>query len=304
MAALLGGVLLAGGLTGKEAGADSFPDLIPLPDGWQPEGIVTGKGTTIYSGSRTNGGIYAADLRTGEGDILVPPQAGRAAVGLSFDDRTGYIFAAGGGGGAAYVYDSETGDPVAAFILPTCSTGTFINDVVVTRDAAYLTDSLCAQVYRIPLGTGGALPDPDEVEAIALTGDFVQLSNFNANGIDASQDGKSLIIVQSNTGFLFEVDPETGDTTQIDLGGAVVTNGDGILFHGKTVYVVRNQLNLVTEIKLQADLLSGEVIEETTSATFRVPTTIAGHGNRLYVVNARFGVSDPTTAEYEIVRVP
>lgn len=286
-----------------EARAQMFPEAIPLPDGWQPEGIVRGKGTTIYSGSRLNGGIYEADLRTGEGSILVPPQPGRVAIGLSFDDRTGYIFVAGGGGGAAYVYDSKTGQPVAEFVLPTCEAGTFVNDVVVTREAAFLTDSACPQIYRIPLGPGGELPDPSEVEAIALGGDYEQQMGFNANGIDATPNGDALIIVQSVTGLLFKVDPATGEATTIDLGGDLVLNGDGILLDGRDLYVVRNQNNLVTGIELSPDLVEGDVVEEISSPAFRVPTTIAEHGSRLYVVNARFGVTDPA-ADYEIVQVP
>src|SRR5438128_2543401 len=89
--------------------AETFPDVIALPNGWLPEGVVTGHGPVIYSGSRANGAIYAANLRTGEGTILVPGQAGRVAVGLSFDARTNYIFVAGGPTGKADVYDAATG---------------------------------------------------------------------------------------------------------------------------------------------------------------------------------------------------
>ena len=117
--------------------------MITLPNGWLPEGVVTGRGPVIYSGSRANGAIYAADLRTGEGAILVPGQAGRVAVGLSFDPRTNYIFVAGGGTGKAYVYDAETGALVQEYALT--ALGGFVNDVIVTRDAAYFTQSARAE---------------------------------------------------------------------------------------------------------------------------------------------------------------
>jgi sugar lactone lactonase YvrE len=297
--------LLGAAQFGRTSSADSFPNVIPLPNGWQPEGIVVGEGTTIYSGSRLNGGIYAADLVTGEGDVLVEPGQGRVAVGLSYDDRTGYLFVAGGGGGAAYVYDTATGELVEEFPLPICD-GTFVNDVIVTEDAAYLTDSLCAVIYVIPLGLDGSLPDPFEVTSLDLTGDYVQGAGFNTNGIDATPDGEQLIIVQSSTGLLFNVDADTGEATTIDLGDALMTAGDGILLQGKTLYVVQNRLNQVSEIKLESDLLSGEVVGVVgvlESPDFDIPTTIAAHGSRLYVVNARFGVTDPM-AEYDIVQVP
>src|SRR5262245_55201493 len=81
--------------------APAFPDTIALPNGFQPEGVVIGRGTTIYAGSIPTGAIYQADLRTGEGSILVPPQPGRAAIGLDFDRRTNLIYVAGGPTGAA-----------------------------------------------------------------------------------------------------------------------------------------------------------------------------------------------------------
>ena len=96
---------------------ESFPTLINLPNGWLPEGIETGRGAVLYSGSRANGGIYAIDLRTGEGRILVPGQTGRVAVGLAFDERSNYIFVAGGATGNAFIYDADTGASVAAYRL-------------------------------------------------------------------------------------------------------------------------------------------------------------------------------------------
>src|SRR5688572_32903620 len=75
--------------------AQSFPDVIPLPDGFQPEGIATGTGTTFYVGSIPTGAVYRGDLRTGEGEVLVQPQAGRAAIGRKYDDRSGVLFVAG-----------------------------------------------------------------------------------------------------------------------------------------------------------------------------------------------------------------
>jgi hypothetical protein len=44
-----------------------FPDLIQLPNGWRPEGIAEGRGTSFCVGSLVNGAIYRGDLRTGDG---------------------------------------------------------------------------------------------------------------------------------------------------------------------------------------------------------------------------------------------
>ena len=80
------------------ASAAPFPDTLALPNGWLPEGIATGAGTSIYSGSRTDGSVWKADLRTGEGEVLVDvarPPAGGVKVG------PGGLLGAGGATGAA-----------------------------------------------------------------------------------------------------------------------------------------------------------------------------------------------------------
>jgi hypothetical protein len=80
-----------------------------------------------------------------------------------------------------------------------------------------------------------------------------------------------------------------------------VTNGDGLLLEGKTLYVVQNLLNQVAVIHLAADLSSGSVVDHLTHPGFGVPTTIDKVSGRLYLPNARFGVPSPDTQDYEVV---
>lgn len=299
VAILLSAVIVAA------AHADVFPEIIPLPTGFQPEGIANGNGTAFYVGSLANGAIYKGDLRTGQGDILVPGEPGRIAVGLSFDKRSGYLFVAGGPTGFAYIYDARSGQEVGTFQL--AGPGSFINDVVVTRLAVYFTDSFHPVLYKVPLSPTGALPDPPQVQALPLSGDWTQVpgpSVFNANGIDARPDGQALIVVNSTEGALYRVDPATGNAARIDLGGQTVTSGDGILLNGNTLYVVRNFLNLIAVVNLNPDLSAGQVTRTIASPNFRVPTTIAEFENALYAVNARFDVPPGPSVEYEVVRVP
>jgi sugar lactone lactonase YvrE len=82
-----------------------------------------------------------------------------------------------------------------------------VSDVAIVRGGAYFTDSVRPFLYRAGEG---------EVEAIPLSGDIVYGAGNNANGIEATPDGKTLIIVQSNVGKLFTVDPETGQTRRAD----------------------------------------------------------------------------------------
>jgi hypothetical protein len=281
--------------------AKAFPATINLPAGWLPEGIVVGNGHTLYSGSRRHGAVYAADLRTGEGEVVVPPQTGRIAVGMDFDSRSAYLFVAGGPGGAGYVYDTETGASVTSFQFVTLPASTFVNDVIVTREAAYFTDSFRPFIYRVPLGPAG---EPSGgFTSIPLSGDYMHRMGFNVNGIVATPSGDRLIIVQTGTGLLFSVDPTTGDAIEIDLNGYSVSAGDGLLLHGRTLYVVRNQLDLVAELELSPDLTSGVLVQEITDARFDTPTTIDRFGSALYVVNARFSAGMAPNLTYTVERV-
>jgi sugar lactone lactonase YvrE len=279
--------------------AEPFPEVMPLPDGFRPEGIAIGPGNTFYVGSIGSGAVYRGDLRTGEGDLLVQPVPGRAAIGVDLDRTGQFLFVAGGPTGQGYVYDAQTGAELAVYQFTTAPT--FVNDVVVTRDAAYFTDSQKPVLYRVPIGPGGEL---GAAETIPLGGDFQFVAGqFNANGIDATPDGSQLIVVNSTLGLLYRVDPNTGVAALIDLGGAVMTNGDGILLDGLTLYVVRNRLNQVAVIELSDDLAEGDVVGLITSPNFDVPTTIAEHGNRLYAVNARFSTPPTPTTTYSVVQV-
>ncbi len=285
----------------RPAAASSFPQTIALPNGWRPEGIVVGRGTTIYSGSLATGAIYQADLRTGQGSVLVGPQQGRVAVGLDFDARTNYLYVAGGPTGAAYVYDAASGATIGAFQLTT-EASTFINDAIVTRQAVYFTDSFNPLLYRIVLLPGGALSST--VETIPLGGDFQFVAGqFNANGIEATPDGSGLIVVNSSLGTLYLVDPLTGLATFIDIGDMTVAGGDGILLTGQTLYIVQGLANQVAVIDMDSDFTSGTITGIVTDSRFDIPTTIDAFSGALYAVNARFTTPPTPETSYTIERL-
>jgi len=279
--------------SGVAAAAPSYPATIALPRGFQPEGISI-RANTFYVGSIPTGSIYRGNLRTGTGSVFIQ-RSGRAAIGVEIDNRN-RLFVAGGPTGRAFVYNARTGADIASYEL---APG-FINDVVVTRTGAYFTNSNRAELYRIPIGNGGRLGST--VQTIALKPPYAQGAGFNVNGIDATANGRWLVIVQSNAGKLWRVDPSTGATTELALGGESVPNGDGILLDGKTLYVVQNQLNRIAVIRVNSSLTSGRVTTRIADSRFAVPTTIDDLGRRLYAVNARFG-SPPATTDYQVIQV-
>jgi sugar lactone lactonase YvrE len=298
LAASLAVLLAAAGLAAPVA-SPGQGEQIDLPDGFQPEGIAIA-GDRFYAGSIATGAVFRGSLASGAGRVVVPARAGRSAIGLDVD--RGYVFVAGGSTGMAFVYDAATGADVAQLEL--ASGDTFVNDVVVTRRAAWFTDSRNPVLYRVPLGGDGRPGAQGAVRTVPLTGAIRYAAGFNANGIDATADGKRLLIVQSNTGRLFTVRPGTGRSSEIALArGESVPNGDGILLRGRTLYVVQNRQNAIAVVRLAPGLGAGTVRRRITDAGFDVPTTVDAHGSFLCAVNARFGTTAASDTPYWITRV-
>jgi hypothetical protein len=290
-------------LTPTALAQGSFPDVIPLPNGFNPEGIATGNGDTFYVGSIPTGAVVQGSLRTGEVQPLVPGAPGRAATGLKYNH--GRLWVSGAGTGKGFVYDAQTGATVSVLELaspPASQTApSFVNDVVVTPSAAFFTDSMRPVLYRVSTARGG---DPGAITRLPLTGDYRHVAGkFNLNGIDAAKGGQLLIAVQTETGKLFAINPRTGGTDEIDLGGATLPFGDGILLQGQTLFVVQNQLDRIAVVRLSPGLRTGTITGFLTDDDLDVPTTIAPFGNDLYAVNARFGRATPQDQHFDVVKV-
>ena len=272
-----------------------FPSRIDLPDGFQPEGITIGPGGNAWLGSLADGDIYRVSLRTGEGAVAVEG-TGVPAVGLK-RSRDGRLYVAGGLSGTARVIDTSTG-AVTDYPLG----GKFVNDVVLTTKAAWFTDSQLPRLYRLDRGEGGV--PAATATPVALTGEWEQGAGFNANGITTAPGGKALLVVNSGSGTLYRV-TTAGVATEVDLGGLDLTSGDGMLRHGRLLYVVRNVEDLIEVIRLDRTGLRGERVRTITSDEFDVPTTVARFGKRLYLPNARFNLDDDDapTADYWITKV-
>jgi hypothetical protein len=275
--------------------ATPFPSRVDLPSGWMPEGITAGAGTSIYVGSLAGGGVWAGDVRTGVGSVLVPAWGG-AATGVEYEADANRLWVAGGPTGTVRVYDASSGALLRQY---TFAPAGFINDLVVTDDAVYVTDSFNAWLDVIPLGPDDSLPPADGVTTLPLSGITFEAGRFNANGIVATRGW--LIVVDSFTGGLFRVDPADGTATAIPTGGVSVANGDGLELRGGTLYVVRNANQVVEVLRLGPGLTNADPIRTLTSADLSVPTTAAVQAGRLWVVNARFGIQ---TTEYWVSRLP
>jgi streptogramin lyase len=289
-------VLAAASAIAAIALAGRGPDRIALPDGFRPEGIAAGEGRSVYVGSIPTGRVLEIDTKTGAQREAVPAREGHAAIGLKYDGPEERLFVSGGPTGKALVYDARSGAELAAFQLTPPDQPTFINDVVLTRNAAYFTDSLQPVIYAVKRDLSGVTP-------IALTG-FPMTAGNNLNGIEAARHGRVLLAIQSSEGVLWRIDPATGSHTPVDLHGAELTDGDGLLLIRKrTLLVVQNRSNQVAVVRLDRHYRSGRVVRTITHPDFDVPTTVASKRGGLYLPNARFTTPPMPDTEYWVTRV-
>lgn len=301
MALLAIGLMSAFPATAEAPPDQRFPTVLTLPAGFQPEGIGIGASPTAYFGSRVDGRIFQVDLATGMGSVL-SAGPGTPSMGMKVDIPRQRLFVAGGTGGDARVIDTRTGAVLASYHFRTGDT--FVNDVVITPDAAWFTDSRQPVLYKLPLGPHGELPTQDQVVQLPLTGDLqVVPGATNLNGIATTPDGSALLAGQTNTGTLFRIDPATGVTAKVDLGGESLPSNDGLLREGLHLYAVQNTLNQLAKLELSPDGRMARVLEQRTDPGFDVPSAVAEFGNRFYLVNARFTTPPTPATPYNAVAI-
>lgn len=274
-------------------------EVIVLPGASSAEGIAVGRGATFYAGDLFRGDIFRGDLQRGTAHLFIDAPEGRMAVGMSVDVDRDLLLVAGGFTGQAYVYDALTGVALASYQFGSPNT-TLVNDVAVTKDGAWFTDSFHPRLYFVPISKAGVL---GVARTLTLTGPAAEISGqFNLNGIQATSNGKTLVVAHSANGQLYTVDPASGASATID--GVSVPNVDGIVLLGRRLWAVQNFSNQVAGIRLSSHLTSGVVEKVITSNLFQVPATAALFGSRLAVVNAKFDTGLPPTADqYEVVLV-
>lgn len=301
--------------TAAAATASSAPirDRVDLPDGLRPEGITSGPGTRFYVGSLADGRIVTGDLRRGGTRVLLPGQEGRALRGLFFDGRTGLVWAVGqeladpsaqAPAGLILAVDARTGRLVHKRTVPDAS---FLNDLIVTARAVWVTDSGLDRLLRVPLRRSG-WPSNREVRLVPLSGQWPVDGTRRANGIRDLPDG-TLVLNHSTAGGLWQVSPRTGVVRAIPVTGSpAIVGGDGLVRHGRTLYVVRGSgPSDVTVVSLTTGSGHGWTASVTgvlTAPDLDVPSTATLAGGSLWAVNARFGVADPQAAPYWVTRLP
>lgn len=286
-------ILLALPALSASAGDKPFPTVVPALDDSFPEGFAIGKGHTAYNGS-VDGSIFKMDLRSGKGEILVGPEPDFSIefdchkLGMRVDQRTNYLFVAGCLGGNAYVFDADTGDAIMSYQLAP-EGSTIINDLTITKDAVFFTDFFDSFIYRLPLSRNGGIPaDEDASMAIPLIGDFEQGPGPTANGIVSTPDGETLIVGHSGLSKLYRVDPATGYADEIEVNPPLSGFLDGIVMHGRTLYIMNPAWETVQVVKLDKEMLTGKFVGTITDPNMNGVASGALFGKSLYVNNAHY----------------
>jgi len=298
----LAALLVPGPVASAGSSADRRTSVIELPGATSAEGIAAGEGTTFFAGDLFKGDIFRGDIRKGTAKLFIDAPDGRQAVGLKVDVRHDLLFVAGGFTGQAYVYDTDTRETVATYQLTEVSEQrqAVINDVTVTRDGAWFTNSVRGELYFVPVDGDGEPGDPGDVKTLALTGRAAATpAAFDLHGIAPVRGGRTLIVAHTGNQALYTVDPETGSSAEIT--GTSLPFVDGIVVKGNTLWAVQNELNQVSRVRLDSRLDSFDVKDVITSPEFQVPATGALFGDTLAVVNAKFGVAG--ASKYEVVLV-
>ena len=273
-------------LTATPASAVDYAENIPLPTGSLPEGVANGPDGTLFAGARSDGSIYQADLVTGEGEVVVPGRDGAAAVGMSYDRFSDLLWVAGGGSaavgeGTITAYDGTTFERVYEAVVPGAG---FLNDLVVTRTAVYVTDSFAPALQVVPLEDRRPAGQPSP---LPLTGEYVQPQGFGANGITTKPAGTDLVLVSG--GVLYGVDSATGASEVLEVEGTELSGGDGLVRDGANLFVVNGQGGDEAVRLTFTD--RGETLElrrVLTDEDLDRPTTGVLYRGGLYLVNGRF----------------
>ncbi|RYZ32989.1 MAG: hypothetical protein EOP49_36635, partial [Sphingobacteriales bacterium] len=226
-------------------------------DQFFPEGIAYDRSTGVfYTGSTTSGDIVAVDVETGVASLFSSgAKAGRqAAIGMKLDamDR---LWVCGGTANFIQVLDKD-GNVIKTWDTKALFNSGFVNDCIIVNGYIYFTDSQVRKIYRTRVTE--TLPGEME-EWLSFTDQQIPYgTGINANGIEATPDGKQLLVVISNSGKLYRVNIADKGISEIALN-TPVTSGDGLLTDGNTLYISRNATGLIFPVTLNAGYSSGYV---------------------------------------------
>ena len=269
-------------------------------DNVYPEGVSYDPTTgNFYVGATADGTLFVGNVN-GPDEMTVFSEAGldgrTTAVGTKIDSE-GRLWVAGGRTGQIFVYDTADASLIASFTAPDAG---FINDMAITDDGVYFTDSWTPILWRVT-----DLAQEEAEPWLDFTGTVINFGNgLNLNGIVATEDGSTLIVVHSDEGELYRIDVASKEASWIDTGTIPLTFGDGMVLIDNTIYVLRNSWWELVEIELSEDYAFGTGGAVTYSEFLIYPTTLAYTGNTFLVVNSQFNNEGQPSLPFTIAQIP
>ncbi|MDV3220383.1 hypothetical protein [Intrasporangium sp.] len=292
----------------EEHGRSNPPSTYVVSEapGVLPEGIEVTPSGRIYVSSSGTGDIHVGSLGSPTMRTFARgSDAGRAsALGIHADPR-GRVFVASPS--AVDVYSPE-GELLARRSVPSDAGQTYLNDLAITHDAVYVTDSANALVWRMDL-EGNEIGDLEPwFRARTLMPPF-EPGWFYLNGIVASKDGSRLLVSAQGLGALIRLETESAAGAFVETDGSAFGNfgPDGMVLEGDVVRGVLNYGAPDTGQGLYVALLDPEwrtasVVASTTDADFSTPTTVAAAAGRYLVVNSQLDTA-PGAPPWTVVAV-
>ncbi|WP_344216993.1 superoxide dismutase [Kribbella sancticallisti] len=287
--------------------------IVSQEPGVKPEGIAITRTGTMYVTSYGTGAVYrgTTDRRTLKPFLPAGSDGRTRATGIHPDNR-GRLFIAGFDTRALFVYRTD-GSLVAKRFAS--DPGALLNDLVITDDAVYVTDSGTGILWRAPL----AGDHIGELEPWLTPTDFPIRPGF-LNGIVATPDGRTALVSDNGTGsgepgdeHVFRVNLRDRTSTEVTVSNGQLGSSDGLLLEGNRLYGVIDlpadetgkpptAVNLAI---LSSDLTTAHVVRQSESVPReQTPTTIARDpAGRLLWVNSQIGNPTPT-APFTVTVVP
>jgi Cu-Zn family superoxide dismutase len=279
-------------------GATAFPESI----GADPK---TG---SFFTGSLIDGIVYRGSLDATEASVFLPAGSdGRTSVAGVKVDPQSRIWLADAFNGRVLVYDQRA-RLLHSFVLAGPGNPT-VNDIAFSPGHAYITDSSRPFLYRVRTaeagrpGTTTVEPWLDVSAAVRYTtgsGPF----GVNLNGIVASPDGRTLLTVQTNTGLLFRVDVSSGEISTVAVAGTELLFADGLFRIGDHLYVVRNAVNEIVDLKLSAGWRSAVAESTLTDPKLAFPTALARLRGHLLITNSQLDSTTSPKLPFTVLDLP
>jgi hypothetical protein len=274
--------------------------------GQLPEGVSVGPNGDIYVSLAGTGELRRIDARTHAGSTFANFDVGFGfLLGMAFEGESLYVALASFVEGTSGVWRVDPDGTKTRWVA--FGAGEFPNDL--TFDGAgnmYITESISGAVYKVPAGSTTRqlwVQDP------LLFGDVSQSPvpfPIGANGITYDDETHTVLVVNSQTPALVEVEDNGGQAGQLSViaAGEHLRGGDGIALDKNGDVIVVSNFNS-TLMRIDRDTGAATTLADASDGLV-FPST-AAFGQRgddkhsVYVANFGFGAGP--TAPVSVLRI-